>query len=85
MSKTKVDILKLNLIEVIDEFIIAVESANRARKETNSLEDPIEMTFENFMKWLLYKRNKKNIAKLEKELNGKGKKESAPSPEKESA
>jgi len=60
-------IFKLQLIEVIDEFIISLERANRARQATTK-EGPLEFSFENFMKWILYERNKKMVDKIKDKI-----------------
>jgi len=59
----KHEVFKIQLIEVIDEFLVAVENANRAIKMGKTGQDQVEHTFESFLKWILYKRNKKLIEK----------------------
>lgn len=48
-----------SLIDLFDEFIVAVHNANLARVAQTPLEPEITYTFDNFMKWILYERNKK--------------------------
>lgn len=80
MKKTKEQIFKLNLIETLDKFLYAFETANRQRRHNKQTELPLD--FENFLKWLFYERNKKLEEKLKKDLEKKSvtsqKKDDAP-------
>jgi hypothetical protein len=67
MKKTKEQIFKMNLIEILDHFLFSLEAANRQRRRNKQDELPID--FENFLKWLFFERNKKLEEKFKKDKN----------------
>lgn len=71
MRKSKQHIFKMNMTNLLEEFYISVERANIARISTQSDKPVIELTFENFIKWMTYNKSKKIKDKM-KELEDKG-------------
>lgn len=60
--------LKNNLLEIIDDFVLAVERANAAIRKLEPEKAPVEYTFDNFMKWLMHERHKKMEEEMKSNL-----------------
>jgi hypothetical protein len=56
MQRKSQQVFKKRLLDVLDEFVAAVHNANKQRTAD---EAPIEYTFENFLKYMQYPREKR--------------------------